>query len=139
MRHSIKQRWQALTAGQPGRRFVNRYEAAREARRGGSWGHRLTRLLALVVALAAFAVGLILAFIPGPAIVFFLLAGSLLAAESRGLARLLDWGEVRLRALWKRGKHHWGQTPTWGRAALVTAVVCLSVTSTYISYRLVTH
>lgn len=128
-----------MTAGQPGRRFVDRYEAAREARRDGAWGHRFTRFLGLVVALAAFTVGLILAFIPGPAIVFFLLSGSLLAAESRGLARLLDWGETRLRALWKWGKHHWGQTPTWGRAVLVTLVVCLSVTSTYISYRLATN
>lgn len=139
MGHSIKQRWQALTAGKPGRRFEHRYEAAREARRDGSWGHRLTRLLRLLVALAAFAVGLVLAFIPGPAIVFFLLAGSLLAAESRGLARLLDWTEVRLRALGRWGKAHWGRTPAWGRATLVTFVVCLGATSTYLSYRLMTN
>ena len=136
---SPKQRWHALTGGTPGRRFEDRFVAARKARRSGAWGHRLIRLLGLVVALAAFVVGVVLAFIPGPAILFFLLTGSLLAAESRGLARLLDWGEVKLRLLgkWMRGR--WVKLPGWGRVSVATFLVCLSVASTYLSYRLIAN
>ncbi len=128
-----------MTGGTPGRRFEDRYEAARKARRGGDWGHRLTRVLGLAVALVSFVIGVILAFIPGPAVVFFLLTGSLLAAESRGLARLLDWGEVRLRALARWGLRHWQRLPLWGRAGIVVFLVSLSAVSTYLSYCLVAN
>lgn len=137
MRHTWTERWQALTGGTPGRRFEDRYEAAGRARRSGDWGHRLTRLLRLAVALVSFVIGVILAFIPGPAVVFFLLTGSLLAAESRGLARLLDWGEVRLRAVGAWSRSHWRQLPRWARAAVVIFLLSLSAASTYLSYRLV--
>lgn len=126
-----------MTGGTPGRRFEDRYVAARKARRSGDWGHRLTRLLGLAVALVSFVIGVILAFIPGPAVVFFLLSGSLLAAESRSLARVLDWGEVRLRSLVRRAHRHWRQLPFWGRAVVVVFLLSLSVASTYFSYRLV--
>jgi hypothetical protein len=78
-------------------------------------------------------------FLPGPAILFYFFAGTLLASESLYLARLMDWAEVKLRALGKWGKRHWKQTPKWGRAAIITVVACVSVTSTYLSYRLLTR
>jgi hypothetical protein len=137
MHQTWKQRWHALTDGTPGRRFQDRYEAARKARQSGDWGHRLTRLLGLAVALVSFVIGVILAFIPGPAVVFFLLTGSLLASESRGLARLLDWGEVRLHSIGHWCRRHWRQLPIWGRAIVVVFLLSLSAASTYLSYRLV--
>lgn len=135
----LKNRWRALTKGEPGRRFENRYEAARAARPGGSWRRQLIRLLLLVVALGSIMVGMVLAFIPGPAVLFFLLAGTLLAAESRGLARLLDWGEVKLRIGWQWARDRWGRLPGWGRGGLLIAVGGLGAGSTYLSYRLFCH
>lgn len=139
MGQTLQQRWRGLTAGQPGRRFEDRYAAARKARRSGSWGHRLTRLLLLVVALGALVVGLVLAFIPGPAVVFFFLAATLLAAESRGLARLLDWGEVKLRIVWKAARRQWAEIPGWGRVVLMILGAGISAASAYFSYQLVAN
>jgi hypothetical protein len=139
MAHSLMQRWHALTGGSPGRRFEDRYEAARAARLRGGWSHRLTRALRLVIAVLAFCLGLVLAVMPGPAILFFLLAGSLLAAESRGVARLLDRTEVRLRALWQWSRRIWMTLPGWGQACLVVLVAAAGAASTYASYRLVSN
>jgi len=139
MQLTLKQRWREIMRGQPGRRFKERYVAAKESRADASWAQRGRRVLRILAAMLATGIGVIFAFIPGPATPFFFLAGALLASESLYLARLMDWGEVRLRRLWGWGKHHWGQTPAWRRAVLVTLGLCLSATSTYLSYRLATR
>lgn len=136
MAHSLMQRWHALTGGSPGRRFEDRYEAARAARLRGGWSHRLGRILRLVIAVLAFGVGLVLAVMPGPAILFFLLSGSLLAAESRGVARILDRIEVRLRMVWQWSRRIWSKLPVWGRACVVLLIAAAGAASTYVSYRL---
>jgi hypothetical protein len=48
-------------------------------------------------AVLCLAAGVVLMFIPGPAVLFFALAGALLATQSRHVARWLDWGELRAR------------------------------------------
>lgn len=138
MHHTFRQRWKTLTHGHPGRRFEDRYEAGKKARSNTDWGNRIVRLLRLVLAMVAVLVGVVLVFIPGPAIVFFFLAGSLLAAESRGVARFLDWSELRLRAIWGWSRRHWEKLPQWGRVAFAAAVACLSALSAYASYRCLT-
>jgi hypothetical protein len=55
-----------------------------------------------------------LVFIPGPAILFFLIAGALLAVQSLGVARALDWSELRGRAAVKAMRRRLGRR----RAAL---------------------
>lgn len=139
MTKSFKQRWQAMTHGRPGQRFQDRYAAARKSRADASWAQRGRRVLLLLAALVSIVIGVVLMFIPGPAVVFYFIAGTLLASESLTVARVLDWGEVRLRKMWKWGKGHWGRTPSWGRAVVVVFVVCVSVTSTYVTYRLVAN
>lgn len=139
MAHSLRQHWHILTGGSPGRRFEDRYEAACAARLSGGWSHRLGRALRLVIAVLALGVGLVLAVMPGPAILFFLLSGSLLAAESRGVARMLDRAEVRLRAAWQWSRKIWTKLPVWARAGLVVLVVSAGVASTYASYRLMNN
>jgi hypothetical protein len=59
-------------------------------------------------------VGVVLVFIPGPAILFFLIAGALLAVQSLGVARALDWSELRGRAAVKAMRRRLGRR----RAAL---------------------
>jgi hypothetical protein len=136
MKSTFKQRWRTMTHGRAGRRFQDRYAATRKSRNDASWGERGRRVLRLTLALMAVVIGAFLMFFPGPAIPFFFLAGALLATESLTIARLLDWIEVRLRATWRWGKRHWGNTPHWGRALLVVAALGLSAASTYVSYRL---
>lgn len=125
-----------MTPGRAGRRFQDRYAATRRSRNDASWRQRGRRILRLVIALVAIVIAVVLMFIPGPAVVFYFIAGTLLAAESLLIARLMDWIEVRLQALWRRGKGHWRNTPKWGRAGLILAVIGLSATSTWVSYRL---
>jgi hypothetical protein len=53
----------------------------------------------------AFALGVVLAFIPGPAVLFFALAAVLVATQSRWLAERLDRAEVKLRHVIAARKH----------------------------------
>lgn len=62
------------------------------------WARALT-LCAVVMCLV---VGIILAFIPGPAILFFALAAALLATQSRWMACKLDRAEIYVHALWRK-------------------------------------
>ncbi|MDI1337815.1 MAG: hypothetical protein PSU94_16660 [Lacunisphaera sp.] len=114
-----------------------RYEAARAARKDASWAARVRRALRLLLALVLFVIGVAEAFLPGPAILFFFFAGGLLAAESRSIARLLDWGEVRLRALWGWGRRHWRVLPVWGKVVCGALAAAVSFGGAYVSYRLV--
>ena len=91
----------------------------------------------MIAALVAIVLAVLLMFLPGPAVVFYFFAGAILASESLTIARLMDWAEVRSRALWRWGRDHWRKTPHWGRVVLVALMVLVSATSTYISYRLV--
>ncbi|MGH7335962.1 MAG: PGPGW domain-containing protein, partial [Myxococcota bacterium] len=49
----------------------------------------------VVIAIVCFAAGVVLVFIPGPAVLFFALGGALLATQSLWVARALDAIEVR--------------------------------------------
>ena len=69
-------------------------------------------MLYLAGAIASFAVGVVLVFIPGPAFVFFILSAALLATQSQWVARRLDDLELKIRnaatqarAWWRRTRH----------------------------------
>jgi Flp pilus assembly protein TadB len=94
----LKKRWEAFKQLEPGKRFETHYHQHRQSEAGKSPVRRILYLLAAVVALA---IGVVLAFIPGPAILFFLIAGGLFAMQSLKIARALDWSELRIRALVK--------------------------------------
>jgi hypothetical protein len=99
----MKKRWKEIRKLPPGDRFEMFYEKRRERDRGKPW----LRVLYLGGALVAFAIGVVLAFIPGPAVVFFALSGALLATQSRKVARGLDWAEVKLRRVASRLRTAW--------------------------------
>lgn len=82
------------------------------------------------------AIGVVLVFIPGPAIVFFFLAGTLLALDWLWMARTLDWLEVKLRAWWESGRRAWRRLPTAGRVALLVVGASAAAATTYGAYRL---
>src|SRR5687768_5558348 len=86
----LREDWHALRRARPGMRFQERYERARAKRACGA----CQRILLFIVAIICLGVAVVLSIFPGPAIPFFFVAGGLLAAESRPIARLMDWAEV---------------------------------------------
>lgn len=126
--------WLRVHRDRAGRRFQDRYAAARAARKDARWSKRALRILLLLVAMVATGIGVILAFIPGPAIPFFILAGGLLSAESRSVARLLDWGEVKLWAVWGWGRRLHVAT----KFTMAAVFVGLGLAVAYASYRFMT-
>jgi hypothetical protein len=129
----LSKHWNTLRQGKPGHRFRDRYRRNQRAAHRHNWAGRIVRIC---LAAVTFTIGVILAFIPGPAVVFFLLTGALLASDFFWMARLLDWGEVKGRKLWGRAERIWEGLPMAGRVALVLAGATVSVASSYGFYRL---
>lgn len=133
MNLKLKRQWEVLKRGKPGRRFVERYQAAQRKENRATLA---TRIVRMAVATVAIALGLVFAVIPGPAIVFFALAGALLASESRGVAKFLDWCEVKIRAVVDWGMRIWKRLPIVGKVAVVILGAAGSVGATVMGYRM---
>lgn len=129
---TLPSRWQALVRGTPGRRFADRYHRTQRRPARQRW---LGLLLRLVGAAVCFAIGIVLAVIPGPAVVFFFLTGILLASDWLFIARILDWLELRIRSVWKHVQRFWRSLPAAGRVALAIVGMGLSAASMYGFYR----
>jgi hypothetical protein len=87
----VKRSWAHFRHARPGERFERFHdEHNREAR---PW----KRPVYLVCGVASLAVGTVLLFIPGPAVVFLALAAALFATQSRWVACRLDGAELKLR------------------------------------------
>ncbi|HKU41088.1 MAG TPA: hypothetical protein VJR89_23155 [Polyangiales bacterium] len=82
-----------LKSYSPGQRFTCFYERHHDRQAG--W----VRPLMWSAVIVSLAIGVVLAFIPGPAILFFAIAAALLATQSRGVAKRLDKVEVGTRKL----------------------------------------
>lgn len=130
----LQHHWKESTRGTPGRRFRDRHERHRRHGRRRQW---LLRAVRFGIAVLCVAIGLVLAFLPGPAVVFFMIAGLLLASEWLWVAKVLDWLEVRLRRFGTVAGRGWRRLPSTGRVALVALVLTLSVASTWGLYQLV--
>jgi hypothetical protein len=105
----IRAEWNELKKAEPGTRFQAFHDRQQERMPG--WA----RPLYIGGAIVSLGVGVILAFIPGPAVLFFALSAALLAAQSAWLAKKLDRAEVATRKLWsrlRRDKAGSGQTST---------------------------
>jgi hypothetical protein len=83
----LEKRWKRVRKLPPGERFqtIHREQKDRSP---------VVKAALVGIALLSLAAGVVLMFIPGPAILFFALTGALLATQSRWIARLLDRGEV---------------------------------------------
>ena len=89
----IKDRWRELKQFAPGERF-EKFHLAEQHR--SHW----VKFAYLGVAVALLPIGVLFAFIPGPAVLFFALSAALFATQSLWLARRLDRGELALRNAW---------------------------------------
>lgn len=96
MTKTLRQQVTQFKAGKQGHRFRDHYARQRQMKdRTSSW----SRILVWLIALVLLAIGIVLVFIPGPAVVFFCIAGALLATESHPIAVAMDWCEVKIRAV----------------------------------------
>jgi hypothetical protein len=129
----LKAEWQALRRGRPGHRFQTRYTAAH---RMVGRGTLVSRIVRMVIAVACIVVGIVLMFIPGPAILFFVIAGSLLASESKFVARFLDWSELRIRSVLKWAADFWKRCSAPAKATLVCAALALAGGAAYVTIRI---
>jgi hypothetical protein len=67
---------------------------------------------------------------------FFLVAGGLVAAESRGVARALDWTEVKVRKFAGWSVKRWRKLSPVGKAAVAFTFFALAAGVLFISYRI---
>ena len=128
----FRKNWRELRGGRPGHRFTDRYRRAQESKnRNGTVG----RIILIAVAVLCVAVGLVLTVIPGPAFVFFILAGGILATESRVVARFMDACEVFIRKVARWAERQWRRLPSSARIALVMGVASGAVAVIFLGYR----
>jgi hypothetical protein len=127
-------RWQKFHHGTPGRRFRDRYQANKRRRSEYPWIGRLVRT---TLAVAAFAVGVVLMVMPGPAVLFFFIAGTLLASDSLTIARWLDLLEVKVRKAWHWGVAHWRKLPLYGKVLLCLVCAITSALCAYVTWKFV--
>jgi hypothetical protein len=99
-----KAMWHELKRLPAGHRFEMHYEREHRDDQRMSPLKMLAHWSAVLVCLA---IGVILVFIPGPAVVFFALAAALAAAHSRWVARALDAIEVKIRRLVHAARGRW--------------------------------
>lgn len=118
---SLKRQWRELRNGHPGNRFRAQFERSKGAKAGKSF---LRRWSTVFVASVLLIVGVFLCFIPGPGIPFIILGAGLLAEQFRVVATALDWLEVKLRKMTRRGMAWWSQAslPDRGAAAVLLAI-----------------
>jgi hypothetical protein len=132
----FKSQLSALKRSKPGHRFQDRYERNQASR---NTLKLLWRIVRVAVAAVFVALGVIFMFIPGPAIVFYAIAGALLSTDSRPVAKALDWIEVHARRIGRRIAAKWNPLPAAAKITLGTLGACGSVTSTWLFYRFVAH
>ncbi len=99
----LRKEWREFKALPVGKRFQSVHEQQSDA---PPW----VKVAVLAGAVVSLGIGVLLTFIPGPAIVFFALAGALVAMESASVARALDRGEVAGRNFIARFRRRRGQS-----------------------------
>ncbi len=100
MRHRLRHYWHEFRDAQPGQRFRQRYHRREVERAKG--GAQWSRLLLIALACLCILIAIPLMVLPGPAVVFYALAGFLVAGESGWVATFMDRGELQLRRLLNR-------------------------------------
>lgn len=112
----LRQKWREFRAGKPGRRFQERFERNQQARHNKRFH---VRALWTALAICLFLIGVVLVFIPGPAVLFFAVSGAILAERSRSMARLLDRTEMMARRVYAWAVAWWKRAPGLARSGVI--------------------
>jgi hypothetical protein len=133
MQFHFREHWRDLQRGRPGQRFQDRHARMQEEqKRSGP----AKRILMIALAIVFLAIGVVLTVIPGPAFVFFILAGAVLAGESKVIARFMDWSEVRARKIIAWARRQWRRMPLGARVLLIATIAGCVAVAAFWGYRL---
>lgn len=101
MFETLKANWQQLRQARPGERFQHYYQRRQRNRSSGALRALLLGTGGLIIV-----IGVVLMPAPGPGMLIVALGLAMMAGESHSVARVLDAGERRLRALWQGRRKH---------------------------------
>ena len=130
-----KQNWYEFKRSQPGYRFQERYNR-RQQTTSGPFDPK--NLLYLAVGIVIIVVGVVLAPIPGPGGVIAFVGLAFIGAEFLPIARLLDWGEVRIRGLVRWARDVWRVLPLGMQVGIGLIVALIVVAVGYGAYQVLT-
>ncbi len=134
MINRMKQNWQQFKQSNPGHRFQDRY-AHRQHQEQGRW--TAGKLFNVVLGLAIIAAGIFLIAAPGPGWITVFIGLGFIASEFAPVARLLDWAEVRGRAIVKWAKDSWEQASLAMKMLIVLLVAAGVAAVAYGAYTLI--
>ena len=131
MLQAIKEHWNDLKRGKPGKRFQDHYHHSHESR-----GHIGRKLLFLGGGALIVAAGIFFLPAPGPGFVIIFLGGGMMAQESETAAKVLDWSELRVRAVMKWALGVWNHASTPARAAIAFFGLVVAAGAGYAAYQI---
>lgn len=103
MLEGVKKNLARIKNSPPGTRFAEQHRRAKKNGLASGWG----RAVCVTLSLVSLVIGVVLVFIPGPAILFFLVSAVLLASQWRSVAVLMDRAELKGRGMWKDTRNFW--------------------------------
>jgi Flp pilus assembly protein TadB len=107
MLDSLKDDFEKMKRDRAGERFKNEHRRAEKRGLRQGW----MRAVFFIAALVSAAIGVVLVFIPGPAFVFFIFSGALIAIQWWPAAKALDHAEAKASPVWRRLKARFGKKP----------------------------
>jgi hypothetical protein len=134
MGRKLREMWHEFQRSQPGHRFQDYYQRRQHNRKERPWYRHVLRIILVLILIL---IGIVLVFLPGPAILFFLLAAGLVADRSLKVARGLDWLEMTARRGYGTVKSWWMRTSTSTRAGVVFAAMIATGGAGYLFYRII--
>jgi uncharacterized protein (TIGR02611 family) len=131
MFNGLKQYWQELKRGTPGKRFQQQYK-----KRHQSGGNPWRKALFLGGGALVIVAGIFFLPAPGPGWAIIFIGGGLLAQESKHAAKTLDWVELRLRAVVDWALSVWKRASTPLRAGIVALGLVVAGGAVFAAYQI---
>lgn len=131
MLQGLKDHWHDLKRGRPGHRFQDHYR-----RRHDAGANKLRKVLYIGAGALIVAAGIFFLPAPGPGFLIVFLGGGVMAQESRTAARVLDWLELRLRAIADWALRVWQDASLPARAAIALLALVIAGGAGFAAYRI---
>ena len=127
----IRKYWKELKRGTPGKRFQQQYRKSHES--GSSPARKILFLGGGALVLVA---GIFFLPAPGPGWGIIFIGGGLIAQESEVAAKVLDWVELRLRAVVDWALRLWKNASAPARAGIVAVGLVIAGGAGFAAYEI---
>ncbi len=125
----LKEQWQELKEGDPGKRFQEHYCRRQEGGRS-----RLRKPLFIGAGVLIIAAGIFFLPAPGPGSLILIIGVALIAQESRLAARALDWTEVKVRPVAEWGIRTWKHASPAVKALIILLAAVAAAAAGWAAY-----